>query len=179
MSKYKKIDEKKIKIKDEMSGYDKDVLVKTFRLPNGIIENFFINDDKDSVQIFALTSDNDVLTVRQFRPGKEEFCIELPGGGMEKGEDAAKAAARELLEETGYEGNLNFLGKMNYTPYSTGTRYMFVADNCKKVEHLNLDDNEFLQVVRWPLEKFRDKMKGGSIRGFDCAYAGLDFLGLL
>jgi len=179
MNEYKKLGEKKYKIKDNLSGYDKSFLLKTFRLPNGIIENFFIDDDKDSVQIFALTDSNEVLTVKQFRPGVEHDCIELPGGGMEKGEDAKEAAARELLEETGYEGKVHYLGKQNYNPYSTGQRHMFVAKDCVKVDRLDLDENEFLKVVRWPLDKFREEIKSGKIRGFDCAYAGLDFLGLL
>lgn len=179
MIKYRKLGEKSYKIKDYLSGYDKSFLLKTFRLPNGIIENFFINDDKDSVQIFALTEDGQVLTVKQFRPGVEEFCIELPGGGLEKNEDPKEAAIRELLEETGHEGEVHFLGKQNYNPYSTGSRYMFVADKCKKVDKLDLDQNEFLKVVLWPLDKFREKIKDGSVRGFDCAYTGLDFLGML
>jgi len=179
MGDYKKINEKKYKIKDNLSGYDKDFIVKTFRLPNGIIENFFIDDNKDSVQIFAVTDDNKVLTVRQFRPGVENYCIELPGGGMEKGEDPMESAIRELKEETGYEGEIHYLGKQNYNPYSTGMRHMFVAHNCRKVDGLELDENEFLQVVKWPLGKFRNNIKNGSIRGFDCAYAGLDYLDLL
>jgi len=56
---------------------------------------------------------------------------------------------------------------------------MFVANNCKKVERLNLDDNEFLIVHKWPMEKFREEIRKGGIRGADCAYAGLDTLDLL
>ena len=44
MKKFKKLGEKNIKIKDEISGYDKDIILKTYRLPNGVIENFFIDD---------------------------------------------------------------------------------------------------------------------------------------
>lgn len=176
---YKKVGEKKLKIKDNMSGYDKDIILKTYRLPNGVLENFFIDDANDSVQILPVTDDGSVITVKQFRPGIDMESIELPGGGLEKGEDPTEAAERELREETGYEGKLHFLGKTTYSPYSSGERYMFVAENCKRVDGLDLDDNEFLAVLRWPMDKFREHIKKGAVRGSDCAYAGLDLLGLL
>jgi len=68
---------------------------------------------------------------------------------------------------------------MSYTPYSTGTRHMFAASDCVKVDRLDLDENEFLKVVKWPLNKFKEELRKCSIRGVDCAYASLDFLDLL
>ena len=144
-----------------------------------LIENFFIDDDKDSVQIFPVTTNNMVLTVSQFRPGIEKTIIELPGGGLEKGEDPKEAASRELKEETGYTGTLVFLGKLNYSPYSSGYKYLFAAKDCKKISGLELDENEFLSVVKWPMNKFRKTISGGKIRGTDCIYMGLDALDLL
>jgi len=177
--KYQKLGEKSIKLRDKMSGYDKKLILKTYRLPNGIIENFFIDDANDSVQILPVTTDNKVITVSQFRPGIEAVNLELPGGGLEKGEDPKEAALRELKEETGYSGEIIFLGKMNYSPYSTGNRYLFVAKNCEKITGLDLDDNEFLSVIKWPMKKFREVAIKGKVRGTDCAYMGFDVLGIL
>lgn len=179
MGNFNKIKEKKFSLKDKTSGYDKKLILKTFRLPNGIIENFFITNDNNSVQILPITSGGKVITVRQYRPGEEDFCVELPGGSIEKGEKPIEAAKRELTEETGYTGKLYYLGKLSYNPYSTGFRYMFVADNCKKVDNLELDQNEFLQVKEYPMSKFKEEIRNLKIRGSDCAYAGLDRLGLL
>lgn len=169
---HKKLSEKRIVIKDPISGYDKIILSKMFRLPNGIIENFFVDEGKDSVQILAITSDNMVVTVKQYRPGSEEHCIELPGGGVEKNEDVLAAAKRELLEETMFEGEeISFLFKAPYSPYSTGERYTFLAWNCKRVEkNLDLDDNEFLKVALVPLNDFLTMAKEGKVRGHDCVY---------
>lgn len=175
---YKKVKERHLKIKDPDSGYDKELVLKTYELPNGMTENFFIDKGKDSVQIFAITEDNKVLCVRQFRAGPEKVQLELPGGGLEQGEDATIAADRELLEETGFRGNGDpvFLGALDYSPYSTGKRHLFMVTGCKKVKELDLDPNEFLEVLLVPLEQFRKLMMEGKVRGHDTAYMGLDRL---
>jgi len=171
MSKHKKVDEKKIKIKDEISGYDKDILIKTYRLPSGVLENFFIDDNKDSVQIFAVCEDGKVLTVKQFRPGLERVCVEVPGGGLESGEDPKEAAVRELIEETSFTGTLHHLFTDSYSPYSTGKRHCYVAWNCSQAKStLDLDTNEFLRVGRLSLKEFEKMALKGQVRGHDLLY---------
>src|SRR5215210_7389805 len=65
----------------------------------------------DYVAIVALTPDKRIPLVRQYRPAVEDFCLELPAGLVEEGEDPAATCRRELLEETGYETkSLHFLG---------------------------------------------------------------------
>lgn len=177
---FKKIKEKHFKIKDNVSGYDKNMVLKTYQLPNGMTENFFIDKGKDSVQIFAVTKDQQVICVKQFRAGPEEIQLEIPGGGLEQGEDAALAADRELTEETGFRGrDPVFLAAVDYSPYQSGKRYAYMITECEKVKELDLDPNEFLEVVLIPIEKFRDLMKSGRVRGFDAAYMALDKLGRL
>jgi ADP-ribose pyrophosphatase len=56
----------------------------------------------DYLAIVALTPDGRIPIVRQYRPALEAFTWELPAGLLERGEEPGAAAARELLEETGY-----------------------------------------------------------------------------
>jgi len=72
---------------------------KTFVLPNGAEAEFEIKQEPRCVGVLALTTRETVLLVQQFRPGPEAVLLELPGGGVNPGEDPAEAAARELLEE--------------------------------------------------------------------------------
>ena len=59
-----------------------------------------------SVAVLAMTSDGRFVTVRQFRPGPGRVLDELPGGYVEPREGVEQAAARELLEETGFEAEV-------------------------------------------------------------------------
>jgi 8-oxo-dGTP pyrophosphatase MutT (NUDIX family) len=178
---HKVLSRKKIKIRDKDSGYEKNITLKTIKMPNGLEEDFFIDNDKHSVQVFAITEDEEqVICVTQFRPGAEEIMLELPGGGLEDGEDAAKAASRELREETGYTGNPPVhLSSPEYSPYNTGIRHMYMITGCKKTEKLDLDPNEFVKVEVIPMDKFRKLMQEGKVRGYESAYMGLDKLGKL
>lgn len=153
---------------------------KVFILPNGFVDTFHIERNKDSVCIFAITDTQEVLFVEQFRANYEEVVLELPGGGLEKDEGIVHGAQRELLEETGYMGDLQHLASVTYSPYSTGKRHMFLATNCKKIQEPNLDPNEFLKIKLFSLDQVKNQMMPkAEFRGFDTAYLSLDLLKLL
>lgn len=160
-------------------GYHKRIAVKKFQLPNGLEETFFIDYDKDSVQILCITKEADVVLVNQFRPGTEEMSLELPGGGIEENEEALRAGLRELEEETGYTGDATYLGSLPYSPYSTGRRHCVLVINGIRISNQQLDPNEFVTVLKMPLRDFRMKIKSGEIRGWDLGYMGLDYIGKL
>lgn len=73
---------------------------------------YYVLEYPDWVEVVALDADNNVLLVRQYRHGAGEFTLELPAGGMEPDDaDPCRAAARELLEETGCAGAMTWVGE--------------------------------------------------------------------
>lgn len=69
---------------------------------NGRTLNFYVLESVDWVNVIPITDEGDVIMIRQFRHGTEEFSLEVPGGMVDPGEEPLEAAQRELLEETGY-----------------------------------------------------------------------------
>src|SRR5258708_17709453 len=85
-----------------------------------------------TVAVVAITTGGQVLLVRQFRPGPGRVLLELRGGGVGEDEDVAAAAARELLEETGYAaGDVRLIGQTWLASYSTAERHTVIATGCR------------------------------------------------
>lgn len=150
-----------------------------YQMPDGREVRFDLKLEPRCVAILALTKENEVVLAKQFRPGPNRVLLEMPGGGVEPDEDPQAAAARELLEETGYQGELQFVTASVDCAYSTLERFNFVAINCERVSEPQLDENEFVEVVTLPLDDFRALLRSGELSDVESGYLGLDFLGLL
>lgn len=171
---WQKIDEKLIKA----DGYRK-ILEKTFKLPDGKIKGFEIKKEGDVVCVLPITSDNKIILAKQFRPGPEKILLELPGGALSKEDTPAEGAKKELLEETGYIGDLKFVKSVLNCAYSTRIKYCFIATNCRRIKNQELEESEFIEVAEMPLKEFREHLRRGLLSDADTGYLGLDFLGLL
>ncbi len=106
------------------------------------------------VCVVALTEDNEALFVRQFRYPHGKVLLEIPAGKLEYGEDHRACGLRELREETGCTcDSFEYLGKLLPTPaYDTEVIHMYIARGLHSGEQ-HLDDNEFLEVEKIPLDK--------------------------
>ena len=169
---------KKIKEKPFQAGFRK-LLKKTFQLPNGKIQEFDIKHEGPAVCVLALTKNNNVVLVKQYRLGMEKILLEMPGGSVEKDENPETAIKRELLEETGYAGDMKFIGTSYDCAYSTMLRYNYVATNCCKIGKQKLDELEFAEVIKMSLNDFRNHLSSGELTDVESGYLGLDYLKLL
>ena len=153
------------------------VTSRTFQLPTGEVTEFEVIELFDSVVVLALTAANEIVLVREFRPGPEEILLELPGGILEPGRAPVEAAEAELLEETGFRGHLAAAGTMFKDGYATNVKHAFVATGCERVSEP--DDARLLEPLIMPLPEFRQHLLGGRLTDTDAGYRGLDVLGLL
>jgi 8-oxo-dGTP pyrophosphatase MutT (NUDIX family) len=117
------------------------------------------------INIFALNRANEVILVEQYRHGIDDVTLEIPGGGVNRGESFLEGAKRELLEETGYSSSdWVKLGELQANPaFMTNTCTTFLALNCEKTQNQNLDPMEEIEVKLLPLKGLEKKIKMGEV----------------
>jgi ADP-ribose pyrophosphatase len=155
------------------------ILRRRFRLPDGHEADFEVLANPDTVAVLALTAQDEVVLVRQYRPGPERVLDELPGGVVDDGEEPLAAARRELLEETGYTGDLRPAGSHWAGAYSTHRRHAFAATGCRCVADPAPHAGEAVEVVLMSLPDFRRHLRGGRLNDVAPAYHALELLNLL
>lgn len=133
------------------------------------------------VHVVAITPDDRVVMVRQFRPGAEAVMLELPGGMVdEDGEGAVRAAAeRELLEETGFaaDGFTEYAAPFNDPAHATNRVHFFFALNARRVADQALDLAEDIEVVTVPVAEVIAGLPQGLVA--HASHIGTLYLGLL
>jgi ADP-ribose pyrophosphatase len=143
-----------------------DVLGVRYRHPVRSTEReFVVIAPPDWVNVIALTPDDQLVLVRQFRYGIDEFSLEIPGGVVEAGEEAMRAGIRELQEETGYSGSrAKLLGCVHPNPAIQSNRCHFVmVEDAVKSHEFAWDTDEEIQVTTRPVEEVMALARSGGI----------------
>lgn len=132
---------------------------------SGLTHDFYVIRLADAVHTIAITPDDEVLLVRQFRAGSGRDSLELPGGLVDAEEDPLVAGPRELLEETGYAGDPpELVGTLWSNPSLVTSRTTTVViRNARRVAEPKLDHTEELTVERVPTSSLLDLVQAGRI----------------
>lgn len=131
----------------------------------GEAHDFYILESRDWVNIIPITPENQVVMVRQYRHGSGEVTLEIPGGIVDPGDGPQGAAARELLEETGYQTeDWAKIGSANPNPAIFNNRcYTFLARNVKRTGNPMPDRTEDIDVLLVPLADIPLYIREGKI----------------
>lgn len=147
------------------SGKIISVHTDTVTLVDGTEAQREVVDHPGGVAVVGLTENNEVLMVRQFRYPYKEIIYEIPAGKLEKGEDIRQAGIREFHEECGAEAqNFEALGEIYPTPgYCSEIIHLFYATDLTFTQQ-ELDDDEYLDVIKMPLGECVAKIMSGEIK---------------
>ena len=133
-------------------------------LENGSVVGRDVVHHSGGVCVVPLTENNEVLFVRQFRYPYQKVLLEIPAGKLNYGEDHYACGLRELKEETGCSAKeYTYLGCLYPTPaYDTEIIHMYLAKGLESGEQ-KLDDDEFLEVTKIPLDKAVEMVMNNEI----------------
>ncbi|MBR1530868.1 MAG: HAD-IA family hydrolase [Eubacterium sp.] len=131
-------------------------------------------DHPGGVAVIGLTDEGEVLLVRQFRYPYKEIIFEIPAGKLEKDEDPFEAGVREFKEECGAVADNYFsLGEIYPSPGYTSEIIRLYGATGLHFEEQNLDDDEFLQVIKMPLDELVKRVMSGEIKDAKTVAAAL------
>ena len=132
---------------------------------NGKEMEAIVLESADAANVVAITPENKVLMVQQYRFGTQQITLEVPGGFVESGEPNLAAVQRELQEETGYTStNWSFLGTVESNPvFMNSYVHHWLAKDVKRTDIPQLDEGEDIQMLELTIEEIKQHIKAGRI----------------
>ena len=126
---------------------------------------YYVLSAPEWINIIALTPDQKIVLVEQYRAGVDEVTLEIPGGMVDAGESPLEAAKRELLEETGYSSDKwEMIGKTSSNPaILSNFTHLYIASDCIKTAPQQTDGSEDINVSVIPLDDFLDLVRNGTV----------------
>jgi len=137
-----------------------------FRHPRREVDrDFVVVAAPDWCNVIALTPDGQLVLVRQFRYGIDEFSLEIPGGVIDPGEDPVVAGQRELREETGYVGtDARLLATVHPNPAIQNNRcHLVLVEQVTPSSAQQWDHDEEIEVVTAPVDDVLAWARAGKI----------------
>jgi len=145
-----------------------DVFARTYKLPDGTLRpDYIVVEERSGVLVMAVTTEGEVLLIRQYRAPVASILWELPAGAMEPGEsDAEERARAELREETGHAAERWYaLGAIHAAPHrSTETDFGFLALDATRIGGQALDPGESVHFGCFSIAEVEKMIDSSEIR---------------
>ena len=137
----------------------------TIQLPDGREAIWDYIAHKGAAAVVPLDDEGNIIMVSQYRNAIKKQTLEIPAGGINKGEDPLECAARELEEETGYTVKSIEPLTSIYTAiaYCNEIIYVYFAKVGEKKEQ-HLDEDEYVEVKKYSLEELENMILNGTIQ---------------
>ncbi|PLR99821.1 NUDIX hydrolase [Bacillus sp. T33-2] len=168
------LEEKTLKTDHIYSGRVISVQVDEVELPNGKTSSREIVKHPGAVAVIAVTADNKIVMVEQYRKALEKTTVEIPAGKLEKGEKPEMCAIREMEEETGYEcGSIDWVTSFYTAPgFTDEIIHIYEAKGLSKKENAaGLDEDEFVNLIEVTIEEALQLVKEQRIHDAKTVYA--------
>lgn len=169
-----RLEEKTLHTEKIFTGKVISLQVEDVELPNGNVSKREIIKHPGAVAILALTDDDKIVMVEQYRKALEKTIIEIPAGKLEHGEDPVTCAKRELEEETGYDcKTMEWLISFYTSPgFADEIVHLYIAKGLEKKENAaSLDEDEFVNLMEITLEEAQAYLNEQRIYDAKTAYA--------
>jgi ADP-ribose pyrophosphatase len=132
----------------------------------GETHDFYVFKPRDWVNVIAVTPENEVVLIVQYRHGVENFTLEIPGGMVDlEDESSAVAGGRELLEETGYGyDELIFLGQNHPNPaIQSNVCDTYLALGARPKTTPRFDSTEEVAIKLVPMNEIESLIRNNTI----------------
>ena len=128
-------------------------------------KRFSLIEADDWVNVIAITRDERVVLIKQFRIGTAEVSLEIPGGMIDPGEEPLAAGVRELREETGYTGGAwRIAGRVRPNPALQGNwLWTILAEGVERTHEPDPGPGEVVSVHLASLDDVRAKLIAGDV----------------
>lgn len=140
--------------------------VDTCKIQGGKIkDDYYVLEYPDWVNAVALTAENKIILVRQYRYGSDIISLEIPGGVMDDGEDPETSIKRELQEETGYTfESCELIATLYPNPATSDNRtFTYLLKGGIKAHEQHLDEHEILNVEEYTIEEVKQLLNENKI----------------
>ena len=159
------LEEQQISRRTLLEGGFLNIYQDKVRLPNGNESSRVVVTHSGATCVLAVTDDERVVLVRQWRYATGRALLEVPAGKLDAGEDPAECALRELAEETPYSAEkVEFVLKFYTAPgFCDEVIHLYRAVNIRPDSTLSPDQDEFVETVLLSRDEVKQGIESGDI----------------